>query len=949
MRVLRSGFNVGEVSPLLAGRGDLASLNNACVRLRNAYVRTTGGAFQRPGFLTMGRQYRDDTASWLLPFSFAQGVSYRIELSEKTARFWLDDRLCITQPVASVEVSTPVPVTGGGTLERWVANWGTTVGQMVTFAESHAPTTTAAGSAAPVGTGSSFGKSIQRVRAWFVPPTTGVVKFRARNIDDVARMRLEPVAFGTGSTAGVMLSLGLGTATMATGVAVDAQKSYWVEFMIGDSNPPSGGIFEFSVDGGAWVAVGTEHLAASAVGEIPPDELPERAGVASAVGDTLRLQTPWSAAEVRELQYVQANDVTWLAHGSHWPERLIRYGREDWRIGKMPVLFPPIRDPNANTLITLRSSALSGDVALTATGKVFDAGDVGGYYEISHRRDLPFSEINLDANRDSANIRIVGKWEVFTYGKWTGVLKLYQRRKKTGAIDLLRTWKSNSDNNVQANGEVGGDQELFLRYSGSMTGDSTPRATLSALDAVVRGLVQIKAVASPTSAQATVIRPLHSTEATIVWAEGAWSTRRGFPAAVTIHEQRIWFAGTKSEPQKGWASAIGRFDDFERTSLDDSSFAYQIASQNSNPIVSLMAQEGLVMLTTGDEWVIDGGDSPSITAAKLRAKRRSGIGSARIQPILVGSVIFFVQQGSRILNEYAWDYQQNNFEGQDLTELSEHFGGERIRQIAWAQNPHSVLWAITEGGSLLSLTYRRRSGVIAWAKHSTKHGEFETVCVTPGVNGIHEVTVGIARELPGGTVRTVEKFDPAYWDKLLAGDSLQLCVADGAKMVVFENATNEVTGLQHLEGLEISALVDGAVVPPAMVTGGKVTLSTAGKKIVVGLPPVMELQPYPVELQMDTGATMGRKFKVSEVDLKLWQSGLAKYANSPDVGPEGWFDVSFRDVDHPTGVPVPLRSWQPKLPISQEFQNEIQVILKNDGMLPLNVLSMVMQLNVYGS
>ena len=960
MRVLRSGFQVGEVSPLLEGRGDLPSLSNACRQLRNAIPRSIGGVFQRPGFILKGHCHTADHATRLLPFTFAASTSYLIELGNLYARFWKGNALCITQPLEAPETTHPGPETGTASLERWVAMWGTTIADMVAWANAHAATTVTAGSGAPQGTGGTFTDSIQRVRAWFVPPASGNVKFRMVGSDDVSQMKFESAAFGTGTGAVVILSVGVGNQTQAGTQAVEAGKSYWCEFMIGDWNPPSGGTFQFSMDGGAWVTVGAGHLSGTREGAVTEDEIPAGASVATAVGEILRLNTPWTEEQVKLIQSVQANDVVWLTQGDHWPQRLIRYGLEDWRMADMPVLFPPLRDPNVNNLITLSASAISGaEVTLTATGKVFDPLDIGGYYEISHRRDLPFGEVSLSATGNSPDVRVVGRWEVFSYGKWTGVLKLYQRRKGTGAVDILRTWKSTEDTNVQANGEIDGDQVLYLHYEGTGTGSSPPRATVSALDAVVRGLVKITSVASPTSAKGKVIRNLHSTDATIHWSEGAWSQRRGFPQTVCIHEQRLWFANTKSEPQKVWASAVSEFDNFERTSLDDSAMTYQIASQQSNPIISLIAQEGLLMLTTGDEWVMDSGDGGSaITPAKIRVKRRSGTGSERVQPVLVGSVVLFVQIGGLILAEYAWDYQQNNFEAVDLSELAEHLGSERITQIAFAQNPHGVLWMVTDAGSLLSVTYKRRSGVVAWAKHTTPYGRFESVCCRMGANGTHEVEVTVQRRIGELKFRTVEGIDPDHWRRLgdapagevWAGDAPRpeealLCIADGARVVSAVDPFSEVTGLDHLEGATVGILLDGAIEPAQRVVGGKVTLPRPATKAVVGLVPEMILYPMPLEIQLQTGASLGRTFRASDIDVKFWKSGAAEYADGPE---REFFPVDFRTADDVTGERVPLKTVQRKLPIAGNFNDSTHVILRNRSMLPLNVLALVMQVNVHG-
>lgn len=774
MRVLITGFGAGEFSPLLEGRTDLAAAASGCRRLRNAIPRAIGGAFQRPGFILAGMTQDQAYPTRLLPFAFSNAITYRIEIGQYFARFWIGNVLCIHQ-------------------------------------------------------------------------------------------------------AGL---------------------------------------------------TGPQYL--------------------SVPGEPLRLATPWSAVEAFRVQLAQANDVIWLTHDDHLQRRLIRYGLEDWRIEEMPMEVPPMRDPNALDAVTLAASAVSGGITLTAAGgNVFNPLDVGGYYEVAHRRDLPFADLSLMANANTAGLRITGKWEVFSYGKWTGTLYL-ERQMTTGAWEVIRSWKSIKDFNAQATGEVDGDVVMRLRYVGTGTTVDTvdPRAQLGAIDATVRGLVKVTGYTSPTVVTGTVVRPIHATTATVVWAEGAWSPRRGYPRAVTLHGQRIIFAGNRSQPQTIWGSAVNAFNNFERTTLEDAGFAYQIAAQQSNAIVWLTSQKGLLIGTEGDEWILDGGDNgAALTAATARAERRSGFGSENIQAALIGSAVVFVQTGATILNEYVFDFAQQGYEAVELTELSEHFGDERFVQFAFAQNPHSVLWAVTEAGSLLSLTYKRRNQTLAWAKHTTPLGLFESVCCTPGPNGVHEVWVTVKRTIGGFNYRTVERMDPGYWAKVKAGETRQLCVGDGA-VVRGMAATTLITGLGHLEGAEVAVLADGAVHAPRRVLGGQITLSSAATAVVVGLPPLVEIQPMPVEIQMDTGSSFGRRFRVPDIDVKLWQTGGAPtYADERDGKS---FDIALRTGYDAPDAPVPLFTGTKKIPFPARHQQATSIILRNETLLPLNILSLVMQVDING-
>ena len=54
--------------------------------------------------------------------------------------------------------------------------------------------------------------------------------------------------------------------------------------------------------------------------------------IGTAADDVYEIQTPWPAEEVRDLHYVQANDLMYLVHERHHPRVLKRYAVYDWRI-----------------------------------------------------------------------------------------------------------------------------------------------------------------------------------------------------------------------------------------------------------------------------------------------------------------------------------------------------------------------------------------------------------------------------------------------------------------------------------------------------------------------------------------------------------------------------------------------------------------------------------------
>jgi hypothetical protein len=68
VKTLQSNFSAGELSPLAAGRVDIARYPNAAKTLKNVISRTLGGARKRPGTQWIAETKDSTKVSRLVPF-----------------------------------------------------------------------------------------------------------------------------------------------------------------------------------------------------------------------------------------------------------------------------------------------------------------------------------------------------------------------------------------------------------------------------------------------------------------------------------------------------------------------------------------------------------------------------------------------------------------------------------------------------------------------------------------------------------------------------------------------------------------------------------------------------------------------------------------------------------------------------------------------------------------
>jgi hypothetical protein len=628
-------------------------------------------------------------------------------------------------------------------------------------------------------------------------------------------------------------------------------------------------------------------------------------------------------------------------------------------------------------------------------------GHVGSYWQVVHRRDASFVELVMpvgnfpasEAARTTGALRVQGSWEVYSYGSWNATL--YLEKFVNGEWEIMRSWASNKDRNVIANGLEGSEVELRLRVSAgegfANSAAAVPRFTLEATDARVYGLVQITEVgifdpltmqnfaneaarelATPTSvgqlgfqadtkvwysgqelapgkwieqpklakAKVDVLTTIHSIEPTLLWTEGAWSDVNGYPRSVTLHGQRLWFGGTRMEPLRLWGSVVNDFVNFRRSTFDDASVSFTPAAQQANALQWMASfGEDLVLGTSGDEWTLSGGSERGpVTPTSVLMQRRSGYGSRFLPAVLMGEVVTFVQRGGRKVRQVAPRADGIVWSAADLTVLAEHVTRKGIIQMAAMTFPFTILWSVTADGKLLGMTHETEQNVFAWHVHETD-GVVESVAVVLGVEA-DEVWLSVLRN----GRRNIERLDPKVFG--LRFDELEnLCYADGAVKFRFEEPTDTLTGLDHLNAREVVVLGDGAELTPRTVSNGEIVLEHPVTVAVVGLAYESKLQPTRRELNLQDGSAQHRQWKTSSVGLHLYETLACEVADAVDTRFE---PVLFRSVSTPLGSAPPLFTGDKEAGVQGRTRGGIDLVVKTAAPLPLNVAGITWKGDVSG-
>jgi|TARA_R110000772_G_scaffold89670_1_gene185658 hypothetical protein len=227
----------------------------------------------------------------------------------------------------------------------------------------------------------------------------------------------------------------------------------------------------------------------------------------------------------------------------------------------------------------------------------------------------------------------------------------------------------------------------------------------------------ITAITSTTVAKFEVKKVL-TLNNSVNWYLGAYSDILGYPRTVSFYEQRLVFAGSTYYPQTIWASQSGLYTDFDVGESDAAdAFIYTIAANKVNVIRWLSPARDLIVGTAGGEFKVGRPTGEPLKPDNVTITQQTTYGGWTTEPIQIGNIILFVQKQRKKIREFSYQFEDDGYAAPDMCLLSEHITGNGVFDVAYAQEPESIYWAVRDDGILLGMTYKREEDVVAWHRH----------------------------------------------------------------------------------------------------------------------------------------------------------------------------------------------------------------------------------------
>ena len=389
---------------------------------------------------------------------------------------------------------------------------------------------------------------------------------------------------------------------------------------------------------------------------------------------------------------------------------------------------------------------------------------------------------------------------------------------------------------------------------------------------------------------------------------------------------------------------------------DDDALIYTIASNQVNAIRYMSATRVLTIGTTGGEYVLTTTNDGPVTPTNAQIRKYSNYGTALVEPVQVADVTLFLQRAKRKLREfrYAGEVNTSGYTAPDMTILAEHITEGGMLDMAYQQEPDSIVWMVRNDGVLIGMTYRREEEVIAWHQHKLggtytgthegaasktyDYGLVESIATLPGDNAEDELYMVVKRTIGGATKRYVERLKTFDFGE----DSTEAFFVDSG-LTYSGSATASLSGLHHLRGLSVKALINGATHADKTVSSGAITLDVNATNAAVGLGYTSRMQTLRLEAGSVDGTSQGKPKRIHSITLRLHKTvGIEVGSSTSEVD-----RIPFRSSANAMDQAVSLFTGDKEVEFRGGFEDDEQIVVRQTQPLPLTVLAIYPRMNTF--
>ena len=339
--------------------------------------------------------------------------------------------------------------------------------------------------------------------------------------------------------------------------------------------------------------------------------------------------------------------------------------------------------------------------------------------------------------------------------------------------------------------------------------------------------------------------------------EDVWSSTRGWPNSVCFYEGRLVFGGTQSKPQSIFFSKAGDFFNFDTVDTDDDDGIFAtISTRKLNDVIDVYPGRNLQIFTSGAEFAVT---SRPVTPANVQITPQTAHGASNIEAQDVDGSTIFVDRHGKSLLSFLYSFNEDAYTTDDRSVLASHLINQPVDMAllaGTASDDANWLFIVNSDGNATILNTLRSQDINGFTTWKT-NGDIKSVCVVDD-----ELYISVERSINSVTRLYIERWDFNY---------MLDCSTKAAR------SGSDVTGLEHLNGEEVSVLVDteNYVLDKRTVSSNKIVLDSNEEysgDYEVGFVFVPTIKPMPLNTNIGSGENQMRLKKIIRMNLRVYES-----------------------------------------------------------------------------
>ena len=216
---------------------------------------------------------------------------------------------------------------------------------------------------------------------------------------------------------------------------------------------------------------------------------------------------------------------------------------------------------------------------------------------------------------------------------------------------------------------------------------------------------------------------------TTTWDEQSYSSLRGYPAAVTFHQNRLVFAGSLAQPDTIWFSKTGSFYNFDLgEAKDDESIQITASVGEIQQIRHIVSNRDLQVFSASAEFYVPAFQNQPITPTNAQLRRQTPFGSGFERPQSIDGATLFVQKGGQIVREYIFSDSEAAYVANPISTISSHLIKTPIEMntlYGALSRSESYVFILNNDGTLAVFNSNRAEQRAGWVEFTT-NGKFHS-------------------------------------------------------------------------------------------------------------------------------------------------------------------------------------------------------------------------------